>query len=179
MLSTKEKSKLTKTQKDAKISKYRADHKELLDFNNAKDTDFNVKTVFTNKGQKIVGLFANECTKPNGFYFEFVDSELDTTDPERTVYVIKERANYENVYKLLAWGQYAVPIEELEVAPKPTKFKQVLNYDAEKLNVENVKKDDDHFSKMTIRDFAAIIWQEPVSDRNWLNDLVNGIKAKL
>jgi hypothetical protein len=37
------------------------------------------------------------------------------------------------------------------------------------------KENDLSFADITIKDFAAIMWKKPVSDKKWLNDLINNI----
>lgn len=166
MISSKEKP--TPAEKKEKISRSREYHRELLDFYKIPDFDYNVKYPWTKNGQKIVGLFPNEMTKKNGFYFEFVDSYLDPADVNRTVYKFNAVDNYENVYELMESGTYAVPVEELDIV----RFEKT-KADEFKIKVPiEVESHDDHFSKMTIKDFAAIVWQSPVSDKEWLNDLI-------
>jgi hypothetical protein len=163
---------LTAAQKKEKINNHREYHRQVLEHYRVPDADFNVKLVFYDKGQKVVGIFPNEFTKKNGFYIEFVDKALDPTDPERKLYRLPPIENFENVFGMLSSGSYAVPLENLEEV-KPVTFKKIT----QEINLEGIQegsvKQDDHINKMTIRDFAAIIWQRPVSEKPWLNDMID------
>lgn len=172
---------LTAAQKKEKVENTRLYHKPVLDHMNVADKDFNVKVAFTHSGVKVVGIFPSEFNKQKGFYFEFVDSKLDPTDPERKLWKIPYRENYEDVYNLLQTGSYAVPlsdIEEVIIKKNIPNFNMNFNNDSFAnpfdTNVEE-EKDDDHTSKMTIRDLAAILWQRPVSRKKWLNELVEQV----
>lgn len=167
---------LSPVEKKEKIQLHRDYHTALLQENNVADSDFNVKVVFSNNNIKVVGIFPSEFKKQNGFYMEFVDKNLDPTDPDRRVYRLEPRENYEDVYPLLQSGSYAVPISELtEVrVVKSEPVMPDLNID---LNLNNINpSDDEHYSKMTIKDLAAILWQLPVSNKPWLNKLVEDVK---
>ena len=170
MLTTLNKSEvLSPTEKKERIQLHRLYHTALLQQFNVPDADFNVKLVFTNNGQKVIGVFPNEFTKKNGFYIEFVDKTLTPTDPDRKVYRLDPVDNFESVYNILQSGSYAVPIDELtEVTIK--KVQQPLPEFTD-LN-KSTDRFDEHFSKMTIKDLASILWQSPVSDKKWLNDLI-------
>lgn len=165
---------LTAEDKKRKINEARLYHSTLLQDAGASDTDFTVKLAFFDKGQKIIGVFPTEFKKPNGFFLEFVDSKLDPIDPKRTVYKLTPRDNYEDVYNLLKSGAYAVPVEELEEV-KPSIIKELNPEFKIDMNAFEEKKDD-HYSKMTISDLAAILWREPVSDKPWLNSLIQSLK---
>lgn len=56
-------------------------------------------------------------------------------------------------------------------------FEKEYNENLEKVNeftIEDVLvTDDDLISNMTITDFAAIMWKKPVSNKMWLNSLIN------
>lgn len=169
---------LTPAEKKEKIQLHRDFHTALLNEYNVPDADFNVKLVFTNNNNKVVGIFPNEFKKENGFYIEFVDNKLDPTDPERKVYRLEARENYESVYNILTSGAYAVPIEELkEVQPKKQPTHQPVQLDPNFLT-DNSKTTDEGYTKMTIRDLAAILWQTPVSNKSWLNQLINETKQQ-
>jgi len=169
---------LTAAQKKEKIEKMRLYHQTILEHFNVPDKDFNVKVAFTYRDEKVIGVFPSEFNKKNGFYFEFVDSRLDPTDPQRKLWMLQYRENYEDVYNLLPSGSYAVPLSDIEeVVIKrniptinldygPKNFDEAFDTDVTEEN------DDENHTKMTIRDLAAILWQRPVSKKNWLNKLV-------
>lgn len=170
MLSTLNKSSgLTPSQKKEKINQHRLFHHSLLEEYQVPENDFNVKLVFYDKGTKVIGVFPNEFLKPNGFYLEFVDKNLDPTDPQRKLWRLPARENYESTYNILSSGAYAVPIDELEEVPVRKAPVQEFKVDLS----DGYAKQDDHYSKLTIRDLAAILWQKPVSEKKWLNELVN------
>lgn len=171
MISTLNKAVLTPAEKKEKITAHQKFHSALLEQYEVPEKDFNVKLVFTHAGVRIVGIFPNEFTKKNGFFIEFVDGKLDPTDPSRKLYRLTSRENFEDVYPLLSSGSYAVPIEELELVAPIKKIAPEFNLEAPREN-----KSDEHYSKLTIRDLAAILWQSPVSDKEWLNTLVNQVK---
>ncbi len=171
MLSVKKKE-LSRADKDEKIEAARQFHKKILQDYDIEPKAFNVKMAFTNKGQKIVGIFENEFKKPNGFFIELVDSNLDPIDPKRKIHKLAPRSNFADVYELLPYGSYAVPVEDLElVVPASLEHINISAEDPGKIY-------DDHFSKMTIKDLAAILWQSPVSDKRWLNDLIEKTKTE-
>jgi len=170
MLSTKSKGALSPEEKKIKVEAARQYHNDLLVANGLVSTDFNFKYPFTSNNTKIVALFPNEFKKKNGFYMEFCDSNLNPTDPERTVYKIGPIENYEDVYELLPAGTYAVPLEELDVVKKEVK-QRVQDFKVDFDTLAEVK--DDNITNMTITDFAAIMWMKPVSQKNWLNNLIS------
>lgn len=157
------------------INGFRQYHSPYLVASNIPLRNFNVKSVFTFEGVKVVGLFNNEFLKPEGFYFELVDSFLHPIDPKRTIYKVSYRENYEDLYQLTPKGTtYAVPLEELEVISLTT----ADNIDLEKPKMAKYIDPtlDEHHSKLTIRDIAAILWKKPVSNKEWLNQLVESNK---
>lgn len=161
---------MTQDQKKEKVNAAREYHSSLLSEYGAEPTDFNLKLQFFDKGSKVIGVFPSEFRNKNGFFMEYADSNLDFTDPKRTVYRLAPIDNYEDVYNILKSGSYAVPIEDLEeVKAKSYKPKQdfTVNFDT----LTEVK--DENISNMTITDFAAIMWMKPVSEKQWLNNLIN------
>lgn len=158
---------LTAEQKKKKIEDAREYYAEVLQRNGAKPIEFNVKYPFQHAGTKVVGIFPNEFLKENGFYLELVDTNLDPVENPRKIYRVPMIENYEDVYELLPKGTYAFPMEELELveqkilAPEFEVDTQILN-----------KVKDENISNMTITDFAAIMWMKPVSEKSWLNNLI-------
>jgi hypothetical protein len=174
-LSTRNNNKPTPAEKEAKLKAHRLYHEALIKELDINEKDFNVKLVFTNAGKRVVGIFPSEFIKDKGFYLEFVDTFLNPTDSERKVYKLGPRQNYEDIYPLLQTGAFAVPIEDLELVN--TVRKAVKFIPETDINLNELKDDlgyeDEQFSKMSIRDIAAILWQAPVSNKKWLNNLIN------
>lgn len=162
--------KLTAEQKKVKVEKARTYHSTLLNDAGADPKDFTLKLMFMNKGDKVIGVFDSEFRKPNGFFLEFADGNLEPIDPKRKVYRLAPRSNYADQYHLLSSGAYAVPVEELEVVE--LKVAKELNPKVHVNMSEFATKSDDHYSKMTISDLAAILWMKPVSEKEWLNELI-------
>lgn len=161
---------LSTAEKKERIKVLRLYHTALLQQYNVPDADFTVKSKFTNNSAHVIGVFPSEFKKAGGLYFEFVDKELSPVDPERKVWKLNPVENYEHTYMLLQSGSYAVPIDELEEVVVKRVHQPLPEFNLS--SISPGEKTDDHFSKMTIRDLAAILWQEPVSDKDWLNSLV-------
>jgi hypothetical protein len=72
-------------------------------------------------------------------------------------------------------GSIETPYNEYEKQrleePKPQNKISVFP-DFEKEYIPEKLSEDDSFNSMSIRDFAAIIWRKPVSEKQWLNDLI-------
>lgn len=165
---------LTPLEKTEKLANIRAYHKKLLEQYEIPEKDFNMKTVWSSSGKKVVGLFPNEFTKDKGFYMEFIDGYLEPTDPKRKVYRMPCTPNYEHVYTLSPKGTYIVPITDLEEvdAIGVDKLVEKYTFDSNK----SLEETDELIDKLTIRDLAAILWKKEVSSKSWLNQLIGGIK---
>lgn len=115
-------------------------------------------------------FFRSELEFKKDIYTERVSQDYDVLDVERTLYVWKHNSNYKDELETKAYGDdvmYYIPF---------TEFSQVsINKEAEKFEIPN-PNDDAPFSEFMIRDFAAIMWKKPVSQKRWLNDLVKQIK---
>lgn len=174
---------MTPEEKTSVIDAIRQYHSPYLVANDIALKDFNVKSVFTHEGQKVIGLFPNEFRKSKGFYLELIDSFLTPIDPKRTIYRVAPRENFEEVYSQTRNGTYAVPVDELEeIIPSVIEQETTISYTRRPSTkfdnpvVDFDSLEDEHHSKLTIRDIAAIIWQEPVSQKSWLNTLVDSVK---
>ncbi len=194
------------TMSDAEKTKYKADKlKEIRDFNAEVITDlgispfdFNMKSQFYDEqGRLVVGIFPSEFKKPNGFYFELINSDLNPIDPERKIYRVAPSDSYEEEYALNSRGSYLVPIEELKIVNRSSvaiskmsavtgtddifqpglKKPQTVVNKTQLFSQPEVRKapalmEDAPFSEMTIRDYYAIHSGKPVSARQWLNNLI-------
>lgn len=158
-----------KEAKRLKLEAIRDYHADLIQKLGIPRTDFNMKMPFHDKGGRIVvGIFQSEFKKEKGFFFELITRELEPSDPERKVYKIANNPFFADEYELNEKGSYLVPIEELqEIWRKPAEGKRgpVQTYEAPDLI-------DAPYSDMTIRDYMAIHTGRPVSNKEWLNDLI-------
>lgn len=171
--------------------------KEILEYNEdlindlgISKSDFNMKKAFTRNGEAVVGMYESEFKKPNGYYFELIDSNLEPDDENRTVYRLSPTESYDSEYDLDEYGKYIVPLDELRIVNRQsatiskksasTSSDRVLNKDATMTaslspffgKSSNLNLEDAPFSEMTIRDYLAIKTGKPVSKKSWLNELI-------
>ena len=168
------------------LEEMRSYHASLLEELGASRQDFQMKLAFYDKqARNVVGIFASEFKRENGFYFELITRELESADESRTVYRIPYNPSFEEEYEMNEKGSYLVPLEELRMvtpsslaisgpsamldqpksksamAPKPT-----AGYRAP------APIEDAPYSELTIRDYYAIQTSKPVSTKPWLNELI-------
>jgi hypothetical protein len=122
-----------------------------------------------------IGFFLSEIKKGKDIYTEFTSIDLDPEDPTRTLYKWRFNPHYDEEYEKTepaANGhyRYLVPVSELikiemeqavEVSEFPD-FDEIMDPDL-----------DAPLSQITMRDLAAIMLKKPVSNKKWLNDIIN------
>lgn len=177
--------------KAQKINEARTYHAEIIKDLGINETDFNVKAQFRDKyGRLVVGIYPSEFKKVKGFFFELVDFDLNPINyNDRKVYRIAPSKSYDEEYEIGTVGAYLVPIEELKVVNpqsvainKESAFiddKNIFKVTQKaqqtampKVSEINVIKDDAPYTEMTIRDYIAIHKGQPVSNKEWLNQLI-------
>jgi hypothetical protein len=140
---------------------------------------------------RVVGFFDSELSVGKDIYVEFVDRFHSPEDPQRRLYHWKYDPNYpislEQDTSDKRFVKYLVPVKEFHLieesvmeldlpwkdeAPNLTMKKAVKK---EETTTKNVEKSlgDLPFSDMTIKDFIAILHRKPMSDKPWLNDIIN------
>jgi len=147
------------------------------------------------KTEKFVSFFPSELIKQKDIYTEFVSYDLTPEDPNRTLYRLRYNPYFVEEYEKTegASFRYLVPVKELEVIeiknpevnefenefPSFTTIKQIsltedlFPEESEKLTKNEEENEEDELMKnMTIRDFAAIMWNSPISNKQWLNKLI-------
>ena len=147
------------------------------------------------KTEKFVSFFPSELIKQKDIYTEFVSYDLTPEDPNRTLYRLRYNPYFDEEYEKRegASFRYLVPVKELEVIeiknpevnefenefPSFTTIKQIsltedlFPEESEKLTKNEEENEEDELMKnMTIRDFAAIMWNSPISNKQWLNKLI-------
>jgi hypothetical protein len=135
------------------------------------------------RGEKVISFFHSEINKGNDIFLEFTDRFNNSEDPDRTLYQWKFNPHFEEEYDKADADdptkvRYLVPVDELKVIKK---YSQTANIKAEK---ETKSQDfgmpdpstDPPINEMTIRDLAAIMLNKPVSNKQWLNDIIKSKK---
>jgi len=178
-------------------------HKDLINDLGVTKADFTIKRGFYNSvNQQFVYVFPSEFRKEKGFYFEIVTGDYQSASKDRIVYRIPNNQNHEEEYELCLTGAYSgsfiVLVDELRsVNPTavaisgPTEAVLTGKFvtTEEKIispiftrktpplanNVMSTMLADESYSNMTIRDYIAIQTGMPVSNKEWLNELVKSI----
>lgn len=122
--------------------------KELgIDTNNFYD-----KKTFIKSGEVCIGIFPVEANREENFYFSInTEEELFTLSRE---VILKEAEQSEHMGKM----KYEIALSHAKSLWKDSGV--------------FTERPDDNFKSMTIRDFAAIHWKKPISDKAWLNALI-------
>lgn len=135
------------------------------------------------KGQegKFMGFFKSELSKGVDIYTECVDFDINSEDPSRTLYKIKYNPFYEEEYlsepTKSGDNRYLIPLTEMipiimEEEPVVEKSTGVFpDFEASFLDTDT----DTALAQMSVRDFAAIMWKKPVSNKKWLNELIKTV----
>jgi hypothetical protein len=124
--------------------------------------------------EKIVALFSSEVTKGDVF-IEFADSENIPQDPERRLYKWRHNPNYNDEYVSVKNGdtvRYLIPVSEL-ILIQNNPAEQVAKEQAIEPAITLSSVEDLPLKEATIRDLAAIMWRRPISNKTWINDLIN------
>jgi hypothetical protein len=162
---------------------------------------FTIKFAYVPKHREdlVVSMFPSEMEAQDDVYLELTDGNHSPIFEQPVLYKMRRNPFYkQGEYEIIPADAsrnknsetYLVPVSELEiVAGTPTpgvlplsvvkkpqvSIGQLLNTAG--IDTSSVKeKEDAHYSEMTIRDVAAIMLKSPVSNKKWLNDLINQIK---
>jgi hypothetical protein len=135
----------------------------------------------------VVGFFESELKFGKDIYVEFVDRYHAPEDPLRRLYIWK----YVNAEHLdtdesdKRFVKYLVPVKdfvlikqsvpELDLPWKDDPSEPTLKLPEEKKVTVEKTLSDLPISEMTIKDIVAILHRKPVSDKQWLNELIKQI----
>lgn len=144
------------------------------------------------KDERHIAFFGNELEKcesydvPQDIYTEFVSSEYLSEDATRSLYKWKFNPHWRTEYDIIPatdfiQERYMVPVSELRLVYDNSERLKVGKHVAEStpkistqmLTIPNEIPDDAPFNDLTIRDLVAIFTRKPVSNKNWLNKLIN------
>jgi hypothetical protein len=176
-------------ERETLLQEARSYHKDLIKDLQIDEKDFTIKKVFRHEGKIVVPIMGYEFTKPKGLYFEVVKNDYSGfADESRTVYRLPNSEKEEAIPDPVYADRYLVPLEVLRVVDP---FSVAISKDSAVLSSEPFVKafkeksesstiklfstkttDDAPYSDMTIKDYFAIHTGRPVSNKQWLNDLI-------
>ena len=164
--------------KREKLKKLREYHQPLLDAIGAGGATFIPKMAYRpyGKTELCIAFFASEINKGEDVYLEFTSKELVPEDPERRLYKWKFNPHFEEEYEktepnpTTGHVRYLVVVEELTVIKHLAKEVEEVQLEL-KLDVPDPDSDQP-FTQLTIRDYAAIHLNKPVSHKEWLNKII-------
>lgn len=152
--------------------------------NNIVNPYFSAKLLYKDSDyeEMAIRLFKSELEQQNGIYVELFNFKGERNSP-RVLYLLPYNKNWEKES-----DDYQLRIsKDGTVKTYAVKFKNLVNlseinfeFSANNANFEVPDEfEDEHQSKMTIRDLYCIINQVPLSNKNFLNDLIKqGVKWK-
>tara|TARA_B100001094_G_C18148807_1_gene782439 strand:+ start:563 stop:1132 length:570 start_codon:yes stop_codon:yes gene_type:complete len=156
-------------------------HKPLFDREGVTAPKFIPRMAYKHNGELIIGFYPKEMYGEQDIYTEFCSRDYEPEDPDRTLYKWIYNSNYETEYQAsdphptTGDVRYFIPVDELVAVEQalredgkldPEGTQQVLFEDFDK------RSPDVPYDAMTLRDYAAIKWREPVSHKKWLNELI-------
>lgn len=153
------------------------------------------------KKGRFIQLFESEVSKEKDIYMEFVNKELTPDLTDRPLFKLKYNPFYKEEYEMETkmteegreYDVYIVSVSELKVILEDSseinyslyesglyekvKVSPFPDFEKEYLSKEITLDDilvgeDAPINDMSIADFAAIIWKKPVSNKVWLNSLI-------
>jgi hypothetical protein len=129
------------------------------------------------KDEKHITFFASELERaeyyevPKNVYTEFISSEYIPEDPKRTLYKWVFNPHWRTEYDIIEATEsiqerYMIPVAELRIVQQAAAQKEI------KLPSLDLGPTDEPFNMLTIRDLAAIMLKKPVSNKQWLNEII-------
>jgi len=134
------------------------------------------------KDKSHIAFFLSEINQGQNVYTELVGKDYQEEDPDRTLWVWEYNPEWATQYQYIegeipAKRRYLIPVSELKKVRidyegvQETLFKEENNNKGELMHYD-LKEDDCPMSEMTLRDYAAIKLNKPVSKKEWLNKVI-------
>jgi hypothetical protein len=181
---------MTKEEKKVRIESLFQFHKDTVQkIIGDKDFYYYPKVPFMVGGQRVLGWFRSELEQPGRVLFtELVNNSFHTLDPKRTLYKLRYNPEFETEYGSEG-DRFFIPVDEFEkvfevvaqdvksqsskeiASPKPVEQKAPAPINPPIF----YSSEDAPINTMTIRDYAAITWQKPVSQKAFLNEMINSL----
>lgn len=162
-------------QKRLKIEQLQEYHKETFKKLQIVEPLFFPKMAYNSEGVTVVSFFPSEIEKGQDIYTEFVSRNYDSEDENRTLYKWAFNPDYKKDYKIAEPHQahqsirYLIPIGELINVNK--QLSEEILQSEEVFDLPDPDSDLP-IDQLTIRDFAAIMTGKPVSQKQWLNEII-------
>lgn len=145
--------------------------------------NFVPKAIFEDNNEKYIKIYPGEVSKGLDLYVELVTLNYEpvlSAEGIREIRKWKYNPHYKDEYRLMTTAimtgdVYLIPIIELEIISKENKeettikTRNIPTLDTLKGKSLNT---DAKYSEMTIRDYVAIKYKKPVSQKQWLNNLI-------
>lgn len=172
-------SKPTPTERKNATAELRKKHQPIFKALGIPDATYVPKMAHNVKG--LIGLhmgfFVSELD--GDVYTEKVSMQMESEDPDRILYKLRHNPHFKEEFAAsepMAGGdcRYFVPVDEMEIVEEPKSGKKKGKADT--ITIPNDPNSDLPMDQMTIRDYAAIHMKKPVSQKEWLNDIINTTK---
>jgi hypothetical protein len=159
-----------------KISLLREKHQPSFDRLGVPNALFFPKMAYrpSGKDELYVSFFESELKRAEDIYTEAVSRDYISESDNRELWLWRYNPHWQSEYETteanaLGHVRYLVPVSELTKIPDtPVVVDKFASLES--------SLGDLPFSEMTIKDFAAIMSWKPVSEKAWLNELINSIK---
>lgn len=124
-----------------------------------------------------MGFFKSELDHGEDVFTECISMQMESEDQNRTLYRIKYNPFFEEEYATsepMSNGhvRYYIPLDELEIVGLNGQLKDALKEDEFDLPNANT---DLPLDQMTMRDVAALLLKTPVSEKDWLNQIIKNV----
>lgn len=177
---------IEKNEIEKKVESLKLHHYKELIFDAKKkyeDIGFFPRMAFIHDKDKVIQLKGYELNKIKDWgvvYLEFTNRQFEPEDKNRQLY----KFNIKNFYlgllrltKIEESQKYFVKVEDLEKVSKlPEEFQFDLYESKFGKKEESPQTLLELASNISIRDFCAIIWKEPISNNQELNNLIKLVK---
>jgi hypothetical protein len=179
MISTKSTQKLTSEERKKRIQDLYEFQMEKFMQEGVSEPLFIPKMAYkpATKDEKHITFFASELERaeyydvPKNVYTEFISSEYIPEDAKRTLYKWIFNPHWRTEYDVIEATEsiqerYMIPVSELRIVQQAATVKEI------KLPSLDLGPTDEPFNMLTIRDLAAIMLKKPVSNKQWLNEII-------
>ena len=176
-----------------KVAYLKQKHLPLFAKEGVANPKFFPKMAYKHNGELVISFFEREIYGGVNIYTEFVSRDYTPEDKDRRLFKWIYNPEYKTEYVLSEPHQatgdrrYLIPVDELINVDEyhngvviTESVEELEEEESEKTSVEDEEipfnlgdaDADISYEHMTLRDYCAIQWKKPVSQRAWLNSLI-------